>query len=102
MPAPLAANSSPTSAIGSLLAGGNPGAGADEVRARMEALASQVRNVGDMVDAIGADYPSAAAEVAKIRQFLKQIVVKVAKEAPEATASGSAVPTGGSMLPNAV
>ena len=54
-----------------------------------------------MVDAVAADFPNAAQEVAQVKTLLKQIVIKVANEASTATASGSGVPTGGSMNPNA-
>lgn len=53
-----------------------------------------------MVDAIAADFPNAAQEVAQIKTLLKQVIVKVAQQAPTTTASGSAVPTGASMGPN--
>lgn len=101
MPAQVASANSPSSAIGDLLAGG-ANAGADQVRAQIEALASQIRDVGMMVDAIAADFPNAAQEVAQVKALLKQIIVKAASQAPQATASGSAVPTGGSQGPNPV
>ena len=89
MPAPLAGSVSPTSAIGNLLAGGQ-GQGADEVRGQLESLAGQIRDLGTQVDAIAADFPNAAQEVAQIKAMLKQIIVKVAQQAPTTTASGSA------------
>lgn len=53
-----------------------------------------------MVDAIAADFPNAAQETSQIKALLKQVIVKVAQQAPTQTASGSAVPTGASMGPN--
>lgn len=53
-----------------------------------------------MVDAVASDFPNAAQEAAQVKALLKQIIVKVAQQAPTATASGSAVPTGASMGPN--
>lgn len=97
MPAPLSV-ASPSSAIGDLLAGGQ-GQGADQVRAQLEALASQIRDLGTMADAIAADFPNAAQEVSQVKALLKQIIVKAAQQAPTTTASGSAVPTGGTMGP---
>ena len=101
MPAPLAGQNSPSSAIGNLLSGGQ-GQGADEVRAQLESLAGQIRDIGTMVDAVAADFPNAAQEVSQVKTLLKQIIVKVAQQAPTTTASGSAVPTGASNGPNPV
>ena len=97
MPAPLAANASPSSAIGDLI--GVPNAGADQMRAQLQQLAGQVRDIGTMVEAVAADFPNAAQEANQIKGLLKQIIVKAAQQAPEQTASGSAVPTGASMGP---
>ncbi len=97
--APISAGASGSSTIGSLLAGGQPGQGADQVRAQIEALASQIRDMGSMVDAIAADFPNAAQEVMQVKNLLKQIIVKAAQQAPMTTASGSAVPTGASSGP---
>ena len=99
MPAPLASNAAPSSAIGDLLGGGQ-GQGADQVRAQLESLASQIRDIGMMVDAVATDFPNAGQEVGQVKTLLKQIMVKAAQQAPVATASGSAVPTGASMGPN--
>jgi outer membrane murein-binding lipoprotein Lpp len=96
-PAPLTAGAQSSSPIGDLLSGGNPGQGVDQVRAQLEALAGQIRDVGQMVDAIAMDFPNAAQPAGQIKQLLKQIIVQAANQAPQATASGSAVPTGGSM-----
>lgn len=99
-PAPLASSASPTSAIGDLIAGGNPGAGADDTRARLTALVHQIGSIGQMVDAVAADFPNVAQEVGQIKTLLKQMAIKAAQQAPQATTSGSAVPTGASMGPN--
>jgi outer membrane murein-binding lipoprotein Lpp len=95
----LASNASPSSAIGSLLAGGQPGDGADAVQAQLQALAGQIRDVGQMVDAIATDFPAAAQEASQVKQILKSIIVKVAQQSSPATASGTAVPTGATMGP---
>lgn len=101
MPAPLASNASSSSAIGNLLVpGGQAAAGADQVRAQLQALAGQISSIGQEVDAIAADFPNAQQEVAQVKALLKQIVVKVAQQSPDSTASGSAVPTGGTVGPN--
>lgn len=76
--------------------------GADQVRAQLEALASQISDLGGMVDAIALDFPNAQQEVAQIKMLLKQVIVKAAQQAPTTTASGQAVPTGSSMGPNPV
>ena len=99
-PAPLPAGVNGDSAIGALLAGGSPGQGADQVRQQLESLAGQIRDLGMMTDAIATDFPSAAQEVSQIKTLLKQIIVKAAQQAPQATASGQAVPTGASMGPS--
>lgn len=95
-PAPIASNASPQSAIGDLLAGGG-GGGVDQVRAQLEGLASQIRDMGSMADAIAADFPNAAQPVSQIKNLLKQVIVMAAQQAPTQTASGQAVPTGASM-----
>lgn len=96
---PLAAGTGGAgSAIGSLLAGGGqgaPGAGADQIRQQLEALMGQIRDVGQMVDALAADFPTLAPDVQQVKQLLKQMVVKAAQQAPTQTASGAAVPGGG-------
>ena len=97
MPAPLAGSIAPSSAIGDLLAGGQSGAGADQVQAQLQGLAGQIRDLGSMVDTIAADFPNLAQETAQVKQLLKQMIVKAAQQVPPATASGSAVPTGASM-----
>lgn len=97
MPAPLASNASPTSAIGNLIAGGPQGGGGDQVRAQLESLASQIRDIGQMADGIATDFPNAAQPIAQIKTLLKQIIVQAAQQAPPQTASGQAVPTGASM-----
>lgn len=52
-----------------------------------------------MVDTVAQDFPNAAQEASQVKMLLKQIIVKVAQQAPPATASGMAVPTGASMGP---
>ena len=88
------------SAIGALLAGGSPGQGADAVRAQLETLAGQIRDLGQQVDAVAMDFPTAAQEVSQIKNLLKAIIVKAAQQAPMASASGQAVPTGATMAPS--
>lgn len=95
-PAPVASNASPTSAIGDLLAGGG-GGGVDQVQAQLQALATQIRDVGGMVDGIATNFPNVAQEASQIKTLLKQMIVKAADQAPPQTASGNAVPTGASM-----
>ncbi len=97
--APLASSASPTSAIGNLIAGGQPGQGADQMQQQLQSLASQIRDIGQMVDGIATDFPNAAQEVAAIKGQLKQIIVKAASQAPPATASSQAVPTGATNGP---
>jgi outer membrane murein-binding lipoprotein Lpp len=99
MPAPLTPNAPGGSAIGDLLAGGAPGQGADEIRAKLEQLAGQVSDLGTQVDAIAQDLPMVGPEVSQIKTLLKQIVIKAARSAPVATASGAAVPTANSQGP---
>lgn len=100
MPPPLAGSVSPSSAIGNLMGGGQAN-GADQVQQQLQSLASQIRDIGQQVDAIATDFPNAAQEVSNIKTMLKQIIVKVAQQAPTSTPSGSAVPTGGTQNPNA-
>ena len=52
-----------------------------------------------MADAIATNFPAAAQEVAQVKALLKQIIAKAAQPLTQATASGSAVPTGASMGP---
>lgn len=97
MPAPpLTANTGGAgSAIGSLTAGTPPGAGGDQVQAQLQALVSQIRDLGQQVDTIGSAFPQVAPEAQQIKTLLKAILVKAAQVAPAQTASGMAVPGGG-------
>ena len=85
------------SAIGDLLAGGSPGA--DQAQSELQGLASQIRDVGQMTDAMAQQFPMAQGEIAQIQQLLKQIIVKAAQAMSMQTQSGSAVPTGATMGP---
>lgn len=93
--APIPLGTGGGSAIGSLLQ--PPGAAQDAGRQQLEAVLSQVRDIGQMVDALALDLPTAAPVVAQIKTLLKKLVTDAAQTAPVATASGVAVPTGASM-----
>ena len=96
-PAPVGSGASPTSSIGSLLAGGMPGQGAEEVQAQREALAQKIREIGGQVDAIAADMPQQAQIFSQIKQLLATAFASSARQMSEATASSNAVPAGASM-----
>ncbi len=69
------------------------------MQAQLQQLASQIRDIGSQVDDLATSFPAAAQEAGQIKTMLKQIIVKVAQQAPTATASGSAVPSGATMGP---
>ena len=98
-PAPVAASASPTSAIGDFLAGGSAGQGADQVRAQLEQAAAQIGDAGAILDGIVTTFPNVAQEVTQAKMLMKRIILKAAEQAPQATASSQAVPTGASMGP---
>jgi hypothetical protein len=95
--APIAASASPAPPVTAALTAGpqDPGAAADQQRAGLEALMSQIREIGQQVQAIATDYPNLAADAQGIMQQLKKMVVSAAQQAPQQTASGAAVPMGG-------
>lgn len=65
------------------------------MRAQLEALMGQIRDIGAQVEAIAADFPQLAPIVQQVTRLLKQMVVTAAQQAPTQTASGMAVPSGG-------
>lgn len=69
-----------------------PGAGADAQRQGLEVLMGQIRDLKQQVDAMQADFPDLAPDCQAIGNILKQMVVKSARQAPQETASGMAVP----------
>lgn len=95
MPAPpIAGAASPQTAMTDAMASGlqQPGAGLDQQRQGLETLMGQIRDIGQQVQAIQADFPHLAPDVEQVMNKLKEIVVKAAAQAPQQTASGAAVP----------
>jgi hypothetical protein len=69
----------------------------DQVQQRLQMLAQQVREIGQMTEALAADFPPAAQAVGQIKRLLLQIVQQAGSVAPMGTASDQAVPAGGSQ-----
>lgn len=83
-----AAPAPPTSA----LAGLAPQAGAGDP---MADTISQIRQIGQQVDALGQSNPAVAPMAAQIKTLLRQMIVSAAQQASVQTASSEAVPMGG-------
>jgi hypothetical protein len=78
-------------------AGGSPASagGADQGRQMLEQAMGKIRDFKQQIDAFGSDYPAVAPEVKQLQQILKRMIVKVAQQAPQQTASSSNLPMGG-------
>jgi hypothetical protein len=96
-PAPVASGATPTSQIGSLLAGGAPGGGVDEVRAQLEGYAQQLNQLKQQIAAVAEGMPFAAQEFSQMNQLLMAALSKAGRAVSDQTASAQAVPTGSSM-----
>ena len=79
------------------MAGGSPagGGGSDQARQMLEQAMGEIRAVGQQIDEMGGKYPSVAPEVKQLKQILKRMIVKVAQQAPQQTASSANLPMGG-------
>ena len=98
MPAPaLAAAASPQTPMTQALAQGlqPPGGQQGAETGQIEVLMGQVREIQQLVKAVGTDFPTLASDAEQIGQILKRMVVTAASQAPQQTASGMAVPMGG-------
>lgn len=71
------------------------GAAEDAQRGALETLMGQIRDVDQMVQAMAGDFPHLGSDVNQIRQILKRMIIQSAAQAPAQSASGMAVPTGG-------
>ncbi len=78
-------------------AGGSPAGagGSDQARQMLEQAMGEIRTLGQSIDEMGGKYPSVAPEVKQLKQILKRMIVKVAQQAPQQTASSSNLPMGG-------
>lgn len=56
---------------------------------------SQIRQIGQQVDALSQTNPAVAPQAAKIKSLLRQMIVSAAQQASVQTASSEAVPMGG-------
>lgn len=94
MPNGIGAADAPMGAIGSLLSGaqGGPPPGADQM---LQQTMGQIREVGQMVQQLEAQFPALAEEAQQIAQLLKAMVIKAAQQGSAQTASGMAVPGAG-------
>lgn len=91
---PIAAGVSPTAGAAGML--GQPaGAGAEAVQAQLQQTAASVRQIGDLLQQLGAANPTLAPDIQQVSQILKGMIVKVAQSAPAQTASSLAVPGSG-------
>ena len=72
-----------------------PGGAQGAETGQIEVLMGQVREIQQLVKAVGADFPTLAPDAEQISQILKRMVVSAASQAPQQTASGMAVPMGG-------
>ncbi len=75
-------------------AGGSPASagGSDQARQMLEQAMGKIRDFKQQIDAFGEQYPSVAPEVKQLQQILKRMIVKVAQQAPQQTASSQDLP----------
>lgn len=78
-------------------AGGSPAGagGSDQGRQMLEQAMGKMRDLGQQINEMGSTYPALAAETKQMQQILKRMIVKVAQQAPQQTASSSNLPMGG-------
>lgn len=72
-----------------------PGQGAEAVQQQLTQTVGQIREIGNMVQALGASNPMLAQSTQQIMQILKQMVVQAASVTPQQTMSGAMVPGSG-------
>lgn len=72
--------------------GGSPHDG----RQGLEQVMSQIRDLGQQIQALGASVPAFAPDVQQMQQILKRLIVKAAQQGPQQTPSAAMVPNGGS------
>lgn len=90
----IAGQALPDTPMGQAMQAGlqQPGAGADAQTQGLQVLMGQIRDLKQQVDAMQGDFPDLAPDCQQIGNILKQMVVKAARQAPQQTASGMAVP----------
>lgn len=70
----------------------DPQQGADQVQQQTEELLGQIRDLMGQVDSFVEANPMFAQDGQQVRQILRGMVVKLAKQAPTQTSSSEAVP----------
>jgi hypothetical protein len=72
--------------------GADPAQAQADAAAGLERLLGRIRAIDDEIQALAADMPDLASAIEPVRRGLKQMVVAVAKAAPQQTPSGAALP----------
>ncbi len=91
---PLMGSTAPSTGMDANAAG-NSVPGQDGARQQLEQIMGKIRDLGQQFEDLGSQVPSLSSEVQQIKQILKRMVVKAAQQAPQQTASSSALPSGG-------
>lgn len=92
---PIGGAAAPSPAVADMLGAAPQGANEEAVRAQLQQIVTQIRQVGDLVTQIGASNPQLQQDAQQITQILKGMVVKAAQQAPAQTPSAMAVPGAG-------
>lgn len=94
---PMVGTVAPGTGMDDAAAGGSPASagGSDAGRQMLEQAMGKIRDFKQQIDAFGTEYPAVAPEVKQLQQILKRMIVKVAQQAPQQTASSANLPVGG-------
>ena len=88
----------PTS-MGAMLGGsGAPAAGATADAADLEGVSSEIRGIVEQMRLLAEQRPTLAPYAEQVRTILAQAMIDLARQTPEQTTSGLAIPTSGGGL----
>lgn len=78
-----------------MLGAGPPGAEADTQRATLEGVSTEIRGIVEQMRVLTEEYPALAQASDQVRTILAQAMIDLARQTPEQTTSGLALPMGG-------
>lgn len=94
----IAGGASPTSALGSAMAGSSPGANADAMQGQLQGTLGKIRAINQQAEMLAAEQPALAPVMQQIAELLKSAAILAAKNSMQQTASSMAVPGGGAPV----
>ncbi len=74
---------------------GPPGAAADATRADLDGVSSEIRGIVQQMSSLAQDRPILAPYAEQVRTILAKAMIDLARQTPEQTTSGLALPMGG-------